>query len=238
MTGAGQVCWISSVQESWYTQWELAAPPHQTQPYLGLAVRHRLQSERPTEQLNRVTETRERKGSPVRKLPYFNVKQYVLHASTSDSLASLSHIQTCTINSPHHTNPRRCQWGSSFFASRWSWPGIPPSRRNRHTETKSSNQPSKQLKRYLWCGIWADVMHAHVQSSYRMCQSIWLWELMKHDQGNTKVCTSLLIFVNMACHWLIGVGCDLPLCWFIVITFIMNGTRWVEFTPSDWVFNL
>lgn len=161
-----------------------------------------------------------------------------MYCTPSDSLASLSHIQTCTINSPHHTNPRRCQWGSSFFASRWSWPGIPPSRRNRHTETKSSNQPSKQLKRYLWCGIWADVMHAHVQSSYRMCQSIWLWELMKHDQGNTKVCTSLLIFVNMACHWLIGVGCDLPLCWFIVITFIMNGTRWVEFTPSDWVFNL
>lgn len=61
MTGAGHVCLISSVQESWYTQRELAAPPHQTQPYLGSAVRHRLQSDRPTEQLNRVTEAREKK---------------------------------------------------------------------------------------------------------------------------------------------------------------------------------
>lgn len=63
MTGAGQVCLISSVQESQYTQEELAAPPHQTQPYLGLAVRHRLQSDRPAEQLNRVTEIRVRNGT-------------------------------------------------------------------------------------------------------------------------------------------------------------------------------
>lgn len=63
ITGAGQVCLISSVQESWYTQRELSAPPHQTQPYLGSAVRQRLQSERPTEQLNRVTETRRRRKS-------------------------------------------------------------------------------------------------------------------------------------------------------------------------------
>lgn len=60
MTGAGQVCWTSSVQESWYTQRELAVPPHQTQPYFGSAVRHRLQSDRPTEQLNRVTATKQR----------------------------------------------------------------------------------------------------------------------------------------------------------------------------------
>lgn len=61
IAGAGQVCWTSSLHELWCTQRELAALPHQTQPYLGSAVWHRLQSRRPTEQLNRVTDTSERK---------------------------------------------------------------------------------------------------------------------------------------------------------------------------------
>lgn len=57
MTGAGHVCCTGSLQESEYKQlaW---APPHHTQPYLWSAVWQRLQSERPTEQLYRVTEGR------------------------------------------------------------------------------------------------------------------------------------------------------------------------------------
>lgn len=55
MTGAGQVCCTGSLQESEYRHlaW---APPHHTQPYFWSAVWQRLQSERPTEQLYRVTE--------------------------------------------------------------------------------------------------------------------------------------------------------------------------------------
>lgn len=67
MTGAGHVCFTSSAQESRYTQREPDTPAHHAQPYLGSAVRHRLQSDRPTEQLNRVTETEERRGKSVRK---------------------------------------------------------------------------------------------------------------------------------------------------------------------------
>lgn len=77
MTGAGQVCLTSSAQESRYTQREPAAPPHQTQPYLGSAVRHRLQSDRPTEQLNRVTEIKERRGKVCEEVALFGIKQHV-----------------------------------------------------------------------------------------------------------------------------------------------------------------
>lgn len=58
MTGAGHVSCTGSPQESEYKQlaW---APPHHTQPYFWSAVWQRLQSERPTEQLYRVTEDTE-----------------------------------------------------------------------------------------------------------------------------------------------------------------------------------
>lgn len=57
MTGAGHVCCTGSLQEFEYKQlaWVL---PHHTQPYFWSAVWQRLQSERPTEQLYRVTEGR------------------------------------------------------------------------------------------------------------------------------------------------------------------------------------
>lgn len=59
ITGAGQVNWTSPLQEPWYTQPEAEVLSHQTQPYLGSAVRHRLQSCLPTEQLNRLTEIKQ-----------------------------------------------------------------------------------------------------------------------------------------------------------------------------------
>lgn len=147
MTGAGQVCLISSVQESWYTQWELAAPPHQTQPYLGSAVRHLLQSDRPTEQLNRVTGTRERKASV-----WGNYIILKANNCTTETHTSKKH----SINSPHHTDHRHCQWESCFFSWCWSWLGIPPSVQNRHTETRAAN--NSQSCRSTTCDVEYELM--------------------------------------------------------------------------------
>lgn len=56
MTGAGHVCCTGSLQEFENRQLALG-PPHHAQPYFGSAVWQRLQSDRPTEQLYRVTES-------------------------------------------------------------------------------------------------------------------------------------------------------------------------------------
>lgn len=86
----------------------------------------------------------EETGQSVRILHYFYIKyihnMYPLQR-VNTWMWFLTHRDTHkkdihTINSPHHTDPQRCRWGSCFFSSRWWWLGIPPSRQNRHTETQ------------------------------------------------------------------------------------------------------
>lgn len=203
MTGAGQVSLISSVQESWYTQWELAAPPHQTQPYFGSAVRHRLQSDRPTEQLNKVTETRERKEKSVRNLYIYiyyhtvcqTAIQYVPATACNPIASHLSHTTTITWShigdttgkNTHHTDPQRCRSGSCFFSSRWSWLGIPPSRQNRHTETRTTI--NSLTSRSTTCDMVYELMlcTSMCKAATVCVKMTLLWELMKQTHGLTDV---------------------------------------------------
>lgn len=157
MTGAGQVCLISSLQESRYTQRALAAPPHHTQPYLASAVRQRLQSERPTEQLKSVTETGGQ-DSVILKEP------------------KICSRNTETLESSHHEDPRRCRSGSSSSASHWSWLHIPPSKESKRTETRKAGKspwsPHSTLRDASFSSSLTDVKSVTAKTDHQMTTKV------------------------------------------------------------------
>lgn len=207
MTGAGQVCWTSSLQESRYTQREPAAPPHQTQPYLGSAVRHRLQSCRPTEQLNRVTETRQRKRS----------------LWGNDIILMSSNVKCL---SPHHTDPPRCRCGICFFSSRWSWLRIPPSGQNRHTgkrRTTSISTTCDMAYELMLCTLMCKAVTACVKLSGCESSPRTLMETQKYIMRRWQ-------FIDFCSYSMpLGYWCWLShfFFWFIVIRFLQVSTSYI-----------
>lgn len=119
MTGAGQVCCTGSPQESEYKQLACWAPPHHTQLYLVSAVWQRLQSDRPTEQLYRVTEG----GEGFRWMNRRTTRSHYVHSGIK---AIISRPQSKTRVGTHHTDPENCPRGRCPSSSRTPWRCTPP----------------------------------------------------------------------------------------------------------------